>query len=487
MFPWRPRLTRSLCLGLSSRWFSRFRSFENAREFVKGLQLRNQKEWQMFSKSGARPRDIPSTPSVTYENSGWVSLREFLGNSVDSRFRCFEEAREFARALRLRNQKEWQAFSKSAARPHDIPSNPSLAYGGKGWVSLHDFLGVAAKSTKKGTKRENTKRKDHECSAASASYETNKSLATQSRAIHVILSHCQKSSAIEMANVGENGRANLIVRESISQRWFGIRVRSSSSMSSRGFFEFRHHSNNIGLLVIFLALFPIFRCWVVHGSTLQTSRTNIGSHNKWKECEVSLEDLPIRICAALRRDTLVELPLSDWYLPISPSHQVERHLRNEIVKKLFDPIGWTIHDPRINNSIVDFITDSGLRVQCKTARSLQSQRGLLFDIYKFGGRIEGKNIRQPYSVRDQIDFFLVYVRFPNGHLRGVFVFSKEEATKHGWLRGDGHQGKVGTYVYPPFVSLPPVYEIKHRWQRERYLDLSVQKVDVERARELFLG
>eukprot|EP00397_Hematodinium_sp_SG-2012_P032882 GEMP01035062.1.p1 GENE.GEMP01035062.1~~GEMP01035062.1.p1 ORF type:complete len:486 (+),score=32.37 GEMP01035062.1:54-1511(+) len=485
MFPWRPRLTRSLCLGHSARWFSRFRSFEDAREFVKALQLRNQKEWQMFSKSGARPQDIPSNPNVAYENSGWVSLHEFLGNAVDSRFRSFEEARDFARALRLRNQKEWQAFSKSDARPHDIPSNPCLAYEDKGWVSLHDFLGNAMKSKKIDTKKENTKHKDHERSDT-ASDETNKSLATQGRAINAILSHCQKSSAIEMANVGENGRASLIVRESISRRWFGIKVRSSTSRNSRGCFQFHNYSNNNGLLVIFVSLFPI-RCWMVHGSTLQASRTNIGSQNKWKQCEVSLNDLPNRICAALRRDTLLELPLSDWYFPISPSHQVEHVLRNEIVEKLFNPLDWTIHNPRINNSIVDFITDNGLRMQCKTSRPLQGHRGLLFDTCKFGGRIAGKKTKQPYSVCDEIDFFLVYVRFPNGQLRGVFVFSKEEATKHGWLRGEGHQGKVGTYVYPPFVRLAPIFEIKHRWQRERYLDLSRDNVDLKLAKELFLG
>jgi hypothetical protein len=55
-------------------------------------------------------------------------------------WRPFEEAREYARGLGLKNWHEWQAWAKSGKRPKDIPSNPREIYGVKGWVSHGDWL-----------------------------------------------------------------------------------------------------------------------------------------------------------------------------------------------------------------------------------------------------------------------------------------------------------------------------------------------------------
>jgi hypothetical protein len=67
-----------------------------------------------------------------------------------SRHRPFHEAREFARQLGLKGQKEWQAWVKSGDRPEGIPSDPSKAYPAE-WVSLGDWLGtgrIASKNKK---------------------------------------------------------------------------------------------------------------------------------------------------------------------------------------------------------------------------------------------------------------------------------------------------------------------------------------------------
>ncbi|XRA98087.1 methyltransferase domain-containing protein [Pycnococcus provasolii] len=56
-----------------------FRSFEEARAYVRTLGLTSVKAWQAWSSSGARPDDIPSHPDVMYESSGWVSYPDFLG------------------------------------------------------------------------------------------------------------------------------------------------------------------------------------------------------------------------------------------------------------------------------------------------------------------------------------------------------------------------------------------------------------------------
>ncbi|GHP01490.1 hypothetical protein PPROV_000024600 [Pycnococcus provasolii] len=119
-----------------------FRSFEDARTYVHTLGLKSWKEWQAWSKSGARPHDIPSNPVVTYKSSGWTSLGDFLGYAARS-FRSFEEARTYVRTLGLKTKKEWRAWSSSGKRPCDIPSDPNRTYKSFGWLSLGDFLGYA--------------------------------------------------------------------------------------------------------------------------------------------------------------------------------------------------------------------------------------------------------------------------------------------------------------------------------------------------------
>ena len=128
-----------------------YRSFEDARAYVHTLGLKSQKEWKAWSKSGARPLDIPSTPETTYKSLGWTSLGDFLGYAVgqqarctkESKFRSFEDARVYVRTLGLKNTDEWKAWSKSGARPVDIPSAPEKTYASSVWTSYGDFLGYA--------------------------------------------------------------------------------------------------------------------------------------------------------------------------------------------------------------------------------------------------------------------------------------------------------------------------------------------------------
>jgi len=123
-----------------------YRPFLKARAFARRLGLKNLKEWQAFSKSDRRPPDIPGIPSKTYQGRGWVSYGEWLGSGkVASMFvqcRPFSEAREFVRSLKLKNDGEWRAFSKSDRRPPDIPGNPGKTYRDKGWAGLGDLLGT---------------------------------------------------------------------------------------------------------------------------------------------------------------------------------------------------------------------------------------------------------------------------------------------------------------------------------------------------------
>jgi len=57
---------------------SRFLPYEDAKLYVQCLGIKNQKEWNIYSKNG-KPSNIPSNPVSVYKNSGWVSWGIWLG------------------------------------------------------------------------------------------------------------------------------------------------------------------------------------------------------------------------------------------------------------------------------------------------------------------------------------------------------------------------------------------------------------------------
>ena len=56
----------------------KFRPFAEAREFVHSLKLPNENQWRKYCKSGKKPADIPSTPSITYKKE-WKGMGDWLG------------------------------------------------------------------------------------------------------------------------------------------------------------------------------------------------------------------------------------------------------------------------------------------------------------------------------------------------------------------------------------------------------------------------
>ena len=132
--------------GNESKRDVQFRSFENARTFARRLSLKNAVEWAEYCKSDQKPFDIPSAPSSTYRNRGWINWGDWLGTGTIAphlrTYRSFKMARDFARALNLKNQDAWRAFCKSEKLPSDVPANPNQVYKNSGWVGMGDWLGT---------------------------------------------------------------------------------------------------------------------------------------------------------------------------------------------------------------------------------------------------------------------------------------------------------------------------------------------------------
>ena len=117
-----------------------WRPFEEARAFARGLKLKSVREWEAYSKSGERLSDIPSNPEKVYNE--WKGWGDWLGtgNVWSKTWRPFTKARTFAHSLMLKSQTEWDAYSKSGKRPNDIPSKPGAVY--EEFAGWGDWLGT---------------------------------------------------------------------------------------------------------------------------------------------------------------------------------------------------------------------------------------------------------------------------------------------------------------------------------------------------------
>ena len=118
-------------------------TFKDARGFIQNLNLKNNKEWKDYVKSGNKPKNIPSNPRSVYRDQ-FVGIADWLGNSnIDTKsvkFLPYNKAKKVVSIENLRDYKEWMIYSKNK-RPINIPSNPNLVYKNKGWKGWREFLG----------------------------------------------------------------------------------------------------------------------------------------------------------------------------------------------------------------------------------------------------------------------------------------------------------------------------------------------------------
>ena len=129
-----------------------YKSFEDAKIFLKKLNFKSRTEWYKYYKEGNKPDDMPVILSKIYgKHPKWKGLSDFLGSDYirtnDRNYLTYKEAEDYVRKIGLKNVREWQVFSKSE-RPINIPSNPKGHYENKGWENYGVFLGNGNKKNK---------------------------------------------------------------------------------------------------------------------------------------------------------------------------------------------------------------------------------------------------------------------------------------------------------------------------------------------------
>lgn len=98
--------------------------------------------WNKFCVSGNKPECIPANPDKIYKNSGWISMLHWITGQLETDFISFEDARNYVWTLNIKNQKAWGEYCKNDKKPDYIPATPNTVYKDKGWISFPDWLGT---------------------------------------------------------------------------------------------------------------------------------------------------------------------------------------------------------------------------------------------------------------------------------------------------------------------------------------------------------
>lgn len=114
-----------------------FRSFKEAKKYALSLNLKSVKEWQKTR----HPEDIPSNPSISYKNDGWINWADFINTKklYNANWKTYNEAKEFVAKNNIKTRKSYSRIRKRYYL--DFPGRPELIYANKGWVSWAEFLG----------------------------------------------------------------------------------------------------------------------------------------------------------------------------------------------------------------------------------------------------------------------------------------------------------------------------------------------------------
>jgi hypothetical protein len=118
-----------------------YEKFEKCRAYARTLNLNAASEWATAAKEGKIESAYPADPAQYYKTRGWTTWGDFLGTgaiaSQDRIFVSWVDARQFARAQKLKSSIEWRRMCLTV--PDDIHKKPDLYYAE--WEGWPDFLG----------------------------------------------------------------------------------------------------------------------------------------------------------------------------------------------------------------------------------------------------------------------------------------------------------------------------------------------------------
>ena len=110
---------------------------------MKPIKLKTPSDFQKWKKEGKRPDFIPSVPEKIYklDNFNWgefLPLKDIFQFLKKLKIIYHLKMRLFIRSQGIKNQKEFQAYTKSENFPSNIPKDPCFYKG----TNLGDWIGT---------------------------------------------------------------------------------------------------------------------------------------------------------------------------------------------------------------------------------------------------------------------------------------------------------------------------------------------------------
>lgn len=134
----------------------KYLSYLEVKEYIKNLGINSKNSWNEFKNSLNFPNFLPKEPQVIYQNNGWKDFHDFLSLEKDinkyklknnrNKYLTFQEARKFARSLKLTSKRKWELYCNGELENYDkkpecIPLNPYI-YQNEGFLDFNDWLGA---------------------------------------------------------------------------------------------------------------------------------------------------------------------------------------------------------------------------------------------------------------------------------------------------------------------------------------------------------
>jgi superfamily II DNA or RNA helicase len=128
---------------IATKYFE-FISYEEARDYARSHKFKKMTDWSKLKKERpSNIPASPQMVYLNNGWKGWedfLGLNNYRGNNVD--WLPFEEARQIIRSLGLKNASEWYEYSRSENLDKRIPRAPEVAYHDVGWKGLGDWIGT---------------------------------------------------------------------------------------------------------------------------------------------------------------------------------------------------------------------------------------------------------------------------------------------------------------------------------------------------------
>lgn len=110
-------------------------TYENAKEYIHGLELRNIDEWKKYANNG-KLKNIPSNPDEVYKKL--FSWDDWLGIKYYAYSECVNWV---SNNLHINDANQWPNITNQL--PRLIPVNPDQYYADSGWTDWNTFLGIS--------------------------------------------------------------------------------------------------------------------------------------------------------------------------------------------------------------------------------------------------------------------------------------------------------------------------------------------------------